>query len=262
MDTTLDFTIKLAAEAGKRALSYYRTGGIQGNLKSDHTVVTEADLTTDKFLRSSIKDAFPGDSIISEEENTYFEGDTIYTWVIDPIDGTTNFSLGLHHWGVSIARLREGSPDLAALYFPLLDELFSAVRGGGAFLNGIRLSVNPDAPLRTETFFSCCSRTQQEYQVNIPYKTRIFGSAAYGLVSVARGSAALAFEVTPKIWDFSGSWLITQEAGGVIAPLDRTSVFPLQPGKDYGTQSYPVLAAPTQENWETGMRNINHKQPI
>ena len=262
MDTTLDFTIKLAKEAGKLALSYYRTGGIQGNLKSDHSVVTEGDLETDKFLRSSIKEAFPGDGIISEEENTLFVGDTVYTWVIDPIDGTTNFSLGMHHWGVSIARLREGSPDLAVLYFPLLDELFSTVRGGGAFLNGICLSINPDSHLRTETFFSCCSRTQREYQVDIPYKTRIFGCAAYGLVSVARRSAALAFEMTPKIWDFSGSWLITQEAGGVIAPLDRTSVFPLKPGIDYGTQSYPMLAAPTQENWETGKANIIPKQPI
>ena len=219
-------------------------------------MVTEADLAVDELLRTSINESFPNDKIISEEENTIFEGDTIYTWVIDPIDGTTNFSLGMHHWGVSIARLREGSPDLAVLNFPMLGELFSAVRWGDAFLNGIRLSVNPDAPLRTETFFSCCSRTQREYQTDIPYKTRIFGSAAYGLVNIARGSAVLAFEVTPKIWDFSGSWLITQEAGGVIAPLNGSSVFPLLPGEDYGTKSYPMLAAPSQEMWDEGKRNI------
>ena len=109
------------------------------------------------------------------------------------------------------------------------------------------------------TFFSTCSRTNRRYAIDIRYKTRILGSAAYGLCTVARGSAILAFEVTPKVWDFSASWLITQEAGGIIASHDGNSPFPLIPGHDYEKKSYPLLVAATQEIWEDGREKIRKK---
>jgi len=259
MRNILDFTIELAQTAGERLLDYYRPAGIAATLKADHTVVTEADLAADELLRDAFAETFPNDGVLSEEAGTTFPSGKSAVWVIDPLDGTTNFSLGLQHWGVSIARLVDGIPTLGVLYFPLLDELFAASRGNGAFLNGRRLEVSPPTPDQPTSFFSCCSRTVRHYDVSLRYKTRILGSAAYGLATVARGSAILAFEATPKIWDFAASWLIVEEAGGVIAPLTGKSPFPLVPGTDYEKRSFPMLAAVTPELWEEGHSKIRQR---
>jgi myo-inositol-1(or 4)-monophosphatase len=257
----LQFAIALALKTGMLLLEHYQPTGSTAQLKADRTAVTAADLAADQLLQAEIWAAFPEDGILSEEGNTVYPADKPAVWVIDPLDGTTNFSLGLHHWGVSIARLVDGEPALGVLYFPLLEELFSAQRGGGAFLNGAPLRVIPPDPVRPFSFFSCCSRTHQRYHVSLRYKARILGSAAYGLATVARGSAALALEVTPKVWDFAASWLITREAGGVIAPLGGAAPFPLEAGSDYGGRVYPLLTAATPKLWSEGQAKITPKEP-
>ena len=166
--------------------------------------------------------------------------------MVDPLDGTTNFHLGLPFWGVSIARLVDGWPETAALYFPQLGELYSAQKGQGAWLNGQPLQVRRDQ-FRKLSFFACCSRTLKHYQVDIPYKTRILGCAAYTFCAVARNIALLGFEATPHIWDIAGAWLVVQEAGGEIAALDGQSPLPLRPGLDYACQAFPTLAAADAE---------------
>jgi len=256
---TLEFTTQLAQETGDLLISYYRHSGIQAQLKTDRTVVTEADLAADQHLHTRISQTFPGDAILSEEAGTTYPPNKPVVWIIDPLDGTTNFSLGFHYWGVSIARLVNGYPDLGVLYFPLLNELFTAIKGEGAYLNGDRLIVKPPIPQQYTSFFSCCSRANRLYNIDIKYKTRILGSAAYGLATVARGSALLAFEVTPKIWDFSASWLITEEAGGLIAPLDGNQPYPLIPGVDYQEISFPILSAATPELLFEGQSKIRKR---
>jgi myo-inositol-1(or 4)-monophosphatase len=256
---TLNFAAQLARETGDLLCQYYQHTGIQATLKSDRTVVTEADLAADQLLRTRITETYPDDGILSEEAGTVYPKGKSVVWIIDPLDGTTNFSLGLHYWGISIARLVDGYPDLGVLYFPLMDELFTASKGGGAFLNGSRLEVKPINPGQPTSFFSCCSRAYRYYDVNIRYKIRILGSAAYGLATVARGSAILAFEVTPKIWDFSASWLITREAGGLIAPLDGDDPYPLVPDVDYGSKSFPLLTAATPELLAEGRSKIRKR---
>jgi myo-inositol-1(or 4)-monophosphatase len=256
---TLDFATQLAKNTGKLLLEYYQPKGLDVNIKPDHTVVTEADLSADQFLRDSLSESYPNDGILSEEAGTTFPTDKSAVWIIDPLDGTTNFSLGLHYWGISISRLINGYPELGVLYFPLLNELFTSVKGEGAYLNGHKLVVNPPTPDQPTSFFSCCSRGNRYYTIEIRYKTRILGSAAYGLVTVARGSAILAFEVTPKVWDFAASWLITQEAGGIIAPYEGESPFPLLPGIDYESRSYPLLTGATTEILTEGKAKIKRK---
>ena len=256
---TLEFTTQLAKETGELLLGYYQLSGIHSKLKSDRTVVTKADLVADQHLRTRISQTYPRDGILSEEAGTIYPADKSAIWIIDPLDGTTNFSLGLHYWGISIARLVNGCPVLGVLYFPLLNELFTATKGEGAYLNGIPMKVKPPNPSQSTSFFSCCSRANRFYDVDIKYKARILGSAAYGLATVARGSAILAFEVTPKIWDFSASWLITQEAGGLIDPLNGKSPYPLVPGTDYESLSYPLLTAATSALLEEGRSKIRRK---
>ena len=252
----MDFTTQLARDTGELLLGYYQRSGIQSQLKTDRTVVTEADFAADQYIRKRIGENFPKDGILSEEAGTIFPPDKSTVWVIDPLDGTTNFSLGLHYWGISIARIVNGYPDLGVLFFPLLNELFTASKGKGAYLNRIQLKVKPPNPAQPTSFFSCCSRAFRFYKIDIKYKTRILGSAAYGLATVARGSSILAFEVTPKIWDFSASWLITQEAGGLIAPLESQEPFPLIPDMDYASASFPLLTAATPEILIEGRNKI------
>jgi len=253
---TLKFISQLAQNTGDLLVKYFQPAGTRANLKADRTVVTDADLAADDLIRTSLQRSYPNDGILSEELGTVFPTEKERVWVVDPLDGTTNFSLGLHHWGVSIALLVNGWPQIAALYFPLLNECYTAQKGSGAFLNGKALIAKPPEKDQPASFFSCCSRTFRRYQVNVQYKARILGSAAYGLISVARGSAVLDFEATPKVWDFAASWLIMHEAGGFMQALDGSELFPLIPGTEYCDKSFPTLAAATLPEIERGRRQI------
>jgi myo-inositol-1(or 4)-monophosphatase len=242
---SLAFAIQLARQAGNILEEYFSSKGLSTRLKSDDSVVTNADLASDQWISQQIIQHFPGNLILSEElQPDYLTNDPhnlATVWVIDPLDGTTNFSLGLPIWGVCITRMIEGWPQETVQFFPKTGELYVAQKGEGAWLNDSPIHV--DQSNRTSTFFSCCSRTYQRYQVSIPYKTRIMGSAAYSFCTVARGAAIIGFEATPKIWDMAGAWLLIQEAGGVIETLDGSLPFPLRPDKDYRNQQFPTLAA-------------------
>ncbi len=247
MDTPLDFAAALARESGDLLLDYFSTDGTKARLKADRSLVTEADLAADRLITQSILDRYPQDEILSEELQHSVSNQAGSIWVIDPLDGTTNFSLGLHYWGVLITRLKDGWPEVAALYFPLLDELYSAQRNGGASFNGMPLHAKPPDKNTPLNFFSCCSRTFRRYEVSVRYKSRILGSAAYTMCAVARGMAILGFEATPKIWDIAGGWLLLSEAGGVVETLDNSKPFPIVPGRDYKQINFPTIMAPTPE---------------
>jgi myo-inositol-1(or 4)-monophosphatase len=243
MNEPLLFAINLARQAGDLLCDRFHWAGVPAKSKDDSSVVTEADLAADRLITQTIAEVYPEDAILSEEANTTLRAETGSIWIIDPLDGTTNYSLGLPVWGVSIARITDGQPAIAAVYFPLLDELYSAQRASGAFRNGAPISVKDRDPKQTAAFFSCCTRTHRRYRVDVPYKTRILGSAAYSLCMVARGSALLAFEATPKIWDLAGGWLLVREAGGVIDTLSGSPPFPLRGNGNLARIEYPTLAA-------------------
>lgn len=247
MKPELEFALQLARSTGQFLLDHFSLTGTHTTKKKDRSVVTKADLQADRIIREAIQEQYPEDGLLSEELNTLYPQGKRVVWVIDPIDGTTNFSLGLPIWGVSIARLIQGIPEIAAIYFPPINELYSAQRKLGAFLNGSPLNSHPQDEQKTTTFFACCSRTHRRYDIQVPYKTRILGSAAYNLCSVARGMAVLAFEARPKIWDLAGAWLVASEAGAVVQTLDGSQPFPPAPGIDYADISFPTLAAPTIE---------------
>ncbi|TES89570.1 MAG: hypothetical protein E3J88_05740 [Anaerolineales bacterium] len=243
MSTPLRFAEETARKAGDLLLEHFHLMGTRANLKSDRTVVTEADLAVDKFIAEAIKAAFPEDDILSEEGTTLLEKLDRPIWIIDPLDGTTNFSLGLPIWGVSISRLVNGEPDSAALFYPLLNELYTTQRSQGAFLNGNPIQVKPYEKGQPAAFFTCCSRTFRRYHVKIPYKARILGSATYDMCTVARGAAIMGFLSNPKIWDIAGGWLVVHEAGGIVETLEAPNPFPLITGTDYNEMSYPLLMA-------------------
>lgn len=262
MSASLDFAVDLARHTGLVLLDHFQKAGLKTSLKADHSIVTEADLAADGLIARAIHSEFPGDLILSEElQPTFIDHPSTASsvaaagrlspagslaqpiWIIDPLDGTTNFSLGLPFWGISIARVVDGEVDLGVIYFPKLDELYTASRGEGASLNDRPIHTQVPDPGQPTTFFTCCSRTYRRYQIDIPYKARILGSASYSFCSVARGVAAVAFEATPKIWDLAAVWLLVQEAGGTIETFDHSSLFPILPGVEYARRSFPTLAA-------------------
>ncbi len=247
----LEFAKALACQAGDLLLEHYRVFGIKADLKADRSVVTEADLAADRFIIQTIQESFPDDTILSEELHPGALGGAELhqraVWIVDPLDGTTNFSLGLHIWGTLITRLVAGYPELTAMYFPALGELYSSRRNQGAWMNGTQLQVQSQESGHPLPFFACCSRTFRQYSVSVPYKTRIFGSSAYTFNLVARGMAIVGFEATPKIWDIAGSWLLVEEAGGCIETLEAGSPFPIQPAVDYAKTNYPTLATATPQ---------------
>lgn len=262
MATPLSFATQLARQTGQLLLDHFHSPSTQTKLKADRSVVTDADLAADHLIAQAIHNSFPTDFILSEELHPSNDGTSANLWVVDPLDGTTNFSLGLHHWGVLIARIAGGRPECAALYFPLLDELYTVQRSQGAYLNGERIGVKPPNPDQPAAFFACCSRTLHHYNVSVPYKARIFGSAAYSICALARGIAVLSFEARPKIWDIAGAWLLVEEAGGVIHTLDGSQPFPLVPGANYATESFPTVAAATPELARDALDQIRPKKNI
>jgi myo-inositol-1(or 4)-monophosphatase len=241
-------------------LNYYQQDDSQPRVKPDHTVVTDADLAADRLISQAIQQAYPKDYLLSEEMHTSLPADSPkHVWVVDPLDGTTNFSLGMHIWGVSIALLVDGLPEIGALYFPLVDELYTAQRGQGAYLNGKPIHVKPPKPDQPAAFFACCGRTHRRYHVSVPYKPRILGSAAYSFCTVARGVAILGFEATSKIWDIAAGWVVVQEAGGFVETHDGTQPFPLHPGAEYNGLSYPTLIASTPELLSAARQQLQRK---
>jgi myo-inositol-1(or 4)-monophosphatase len=259
MTAELEFATQLARKTGELLLDSFSLSGTRTSRKKDRSVVTKADMDADLLIRDAISVKFPEDGLLSEELNTIYPTGKQAVWIIDPIDGTTNFSLGLPIWGVSIARLVGGWPDIAVIYFPPLDEIYSARKEGGAFLNGSQLHTIGTDWQQSTTFFACCSRTHRRYDVQVPYKPRILGSATYNLCSVARGIAILAFEAVPKIWDLAGGWLVATEAGAFLQTLNGSKPFPPAPGIDYSDLSFPILAAPTQEDLARGREQIKPK---
>lgn len=249
---------EIAQKAGQDLLELYRQGENGEELKADHTLVTKADRQADRLIQDLLESKFPGEGILSEENSTVYPS-TIHAWVIDPLDGTVNFSQGLHYWGVSIAHLQNGIPQTGAVYFPLIEELYTAERGTGAFLNGEPLSIKDDRGTDLFPLFVHCSRMHKKFTENLGYKKRSLGAAAYHLCLVARNTASLALESTPKIWDYAAGWLIIKEAGGVVKALGSEQPFPAIPGLDYARKPFPILAARSEEEFARAEAGIERR---
>ncbi len=234
---------EIARQAGNLLAECFNHTGTLAFQKADHTLVTEADLAADRLIHESLAMQFPQHKVLSEE--TKFQELSLpgSLWVVDPLDGTTNFSNGLHYWGVSIAYLQNGIPQVAALNFPLLGEMYTAEKGKGAWRNGQPIHVRPPTRTSNASFFSCCPRTFRAYDVSVKYKTRILGSTAYSLCCVGRGAAVGSFDAAARVWDVAGGWLVVEEAGGCISTFQREMLFPPANFQDFVDTSYPVISA-------------------
>jgi myo-inositol-1(or 4)-monophosphatase len=242
-DALLVLATGLAREAGE-LIRRGRTAGIDDvDSKSSATdLVTEHDRATERLIAGRITDARPGDGLIGEEGASSASGSGV-TWLIDPIDGTTNFVYGLPGYNVSIAAATGAGTQIAAIYVPALDELFTAVRGGGSQRNGTPIRATTTTDLATAlvaTGFSYLveRRVAQAEQVarliGRVRDVRRSGAAAYDLCCVAAGRVDAYFERHLGPWDVAGGELIAVEAGcrsGAFdgGPLDNSNVLVATP---------------------------------
>lgn len=205
--------------------------------KSGHTdLVTEYDVSTQKLLVERLGKLLPEAVFLGEEEGLSTDDPTKgYCFILDPIDGTANFVMGYDRSAVSVGLLYDGEPVLGMVCNPYADEIFSAVRGGGAFLNGRPIRVR-EQPL-CDVIVDCgtapyypdlAKRTLRvlDKVLDVARDVRRMGSAAIDLCSVAAGRGGAFFELRLSPWDFAAAGLIVTEAGGLVTdeqgnPLPR-----------------------------------------
>ncbi|WP_428029383.1 inositol monophosphatase family protein [Ancylobacter sp.] len=216
---------KLARGAGARARKFFlQRDTLHPELKSDsQDLVSEADRSIEAWLRRAIGRQFPGDGIVGEEEAAT-EGTSGFVWVIDPIDGTMPFLVGQPNWTVSIGLARGTEPVAGVIYAPMLRELYSAVAGGGARLNGRVLTMNPDWTIASTTigFGATQKAPAKEVGAFVEGLYRgggvLFrvGSGALMLAYVAANRLAGYYDPTLHCWDCWAGIVLVREAGGLV----------------------------------------------
>ncbi len=221
----LNIAIRAARNAGDLIQrSAQSVGQLTINKKSHNDFVTEIDRMAEQEIIQIIKYAYPDHSIIAEESGEHKGND--YTWVIDPLDGTTNFLHGYPQYAVSIALKNKGKTEVGVIYDPLRDELFTAEKGRGAMLNNRRIRVGKQTDLSTAligTGFPFKHPQHLDAYLGM-FKTltpttagiRRAGSAALDLAYLATGRLDGFWEIGLKEWDMAAGILLVQEAGGVV----------------------------------------------
>ncbi len=239
--TVLEFAQQTAEQVGTQLHQDF--GHVNAQEKADGSLVTMADHQADQTLHQAIRTNFPHHGILSEEAGHTFPGSD-WCWVIDPLDGTTNFARGIPLWGISLGLLYQGTPVFGYVSLPPINQAFYGfdhpAAPTGAFLNG-RLLPPPAHTLSSNHFVSLCTRSVALLTQAFPCKVRVLGVSTYNLLLAAKGATLGGVEATPKIWDIAAVWVILQAAGVVWYPLSTEPIFPLVVGHDYGSQSYPTL---------------------
>ena len=224
--------IQLAQESGKLLMSYFRRPlDVTYKLDNQRSPVTDADYASNQYLQTEINRQFPSHSILSEEseEGPDDSGKSEITWVLDPLDGTSNFMNGLPIFGVSIGVLEQGRPIVAAIFLPSVTNKFGDVyharAGGGAFCNNQPLAKLGDGPLPTNSILVAMpSFFLRMFNFRDPIRRyigdiRSTGSIAHDLAQIADGVFKYAVQSRPWIWDVAAGVLLVQEAGGTVLEL-------------------------------------------
>jgi myo-inositol-1(or 4)-monophosphatase len=240
----------IAHEAGARLREFF-AAGVATEYKGDADLVTVADRTVEKLIRTRLSETFPGHGIYGEEgTRERLEGE--YRWYVDPLDGTTNFahgfpqfcvSLGLEHRPPGTAPDQDGTLEAAVVYDPTRDELFTARRGSGAQLNGKPIRVSRAGQLAEALLATGFPSRKRHLSPNIHFYheftlrshgVRRAGSAALDLAYVAAGRVDAFWEFNLNPWDTAAGILLVTEAGGKVTDFG---------GSPYRLESREILAS-------------------
>ena len=241
---TIAETAHAAAEAGGRVLmQYFRQGVSMRHKGSTDSVdlVSDADINAERTIVDVITSAFPDHSVLGEEEHSP-DVSAEHLWIVDPLDGTTNFAHDIPHFAVSIAYYHHGRPEYGVIWNPARDDLYRVQRGEGAYHNDRRLAVTSTASFndvlisvgfyydRGAMMEATLDAIRECFGKQIRGIRRM-GTASLDLAQVASGSFGAYFEYQLSPWDFAAGRLLVEEAGGQVTtaegrplPLHKTSV--------------------------------------
>jgi len=241
----LDSLFKLVSERQSKDF-----GNISASNKADGSLLTSCDLWSDKTIVDGLASIAPGEGVLSEEGQKLIPNSKAY-WVVDPLDGTTNFAAGIPYWSISVARFVDGKPQSSFLIIPTLKKKFLSIKGKGVWLNYKK--IDPSQINRQSECISLCSRSIKILQKNptsvFPGKIRLLGVSSLNLTSVAMGQTFGAIESTPKIWDIAAAWLLLEELNCSIEWL-KTDPLNLVSGEDLSDVNFPLIACRSIEKFE------------
>jgi len=235
-----------AAQKASRKLvrDFGEVENLQVSKKGPADFVSAADRTAEDTLRRELAKARPNYGFLMEESGETAGSDTSNRWIVDPLDGTTNFLHGIPHFAISIALERDGDPFAGVIYEPVHDEMFWAEKGQGAHLGGRRLRVSGRTAMDEALFATGIPfmgerdhpefLAQLEAVMAVSSGVRRFGSAALDLAYVAAGRYDGFWETGLSSWDMAAGIVIVREAGGFVSEID---------GRANMLQSGSILAA-------------------
>jgi len=228
----LNIMIKAARKAVRGLLrDFGEVENLQVSMKSAGDFVSRADLRAEAIIRETLTEARPNYGWLGEESEEVKGADPTRRWIVDPLDGTTNYLHGLPHWAISIALEHKGEIVAAVVYDPVKDEMFTAEKGGGCWLNDSRMRVSGRKTM-IEMIFATglpfagradLPETLQDLARVLPVcaGVRRWGAAALDLAYVAAGRYDGFWERGLHPWDMAAGLLLVKEAGGLSEPLDK-----------------------------------------
>lgn len=227
MHPMLTIATRAARAAGQTIMrAYTQLDKVEVSAKGINDFVSNVDKEAEAAITYQIRKSYPDHTIVGEEDGENRGENKDYVWIVDPLDGTNNFVRGIPHFAVSIAVQYKGKIEVAVVYDPVREELFSAVRGQGAKVNDFRMRVTNALDLSNTiigTGFPFKARQHTESYMNILAELfpqcadlRRAGSAALDLAYVGAGRLDGFFEIGLKPWDIAAGDLICREAGGTV----------------------------------------------
>lgn len=244
----------------KEASQFFYKDGIEiHNKVGTCNYVTSADIQVEKFLKEKLSSLIPDSGFIGEEGD-FINPDHTYVWVVDPIDGTSNFIRQLNLSCISVGLIKNGEPHMGVIYNPYTDELYTGEAGKGAFYNGCRLHVSDTSFSEGLFYIGFCQYEKANAIPCFRIFERVFpqcedmrrlGSAAIELSTLAAGKAEFYFEIKLNPWDYAAAMLFVREAGGYIGTpfLDKVPF----------DKSVPIVAANTKENFDKLMEIVREE---
>jgi myo-inositol-1(or 4)-monophosphatase len=246
----LEVAVVAARLAGQRAMEEIKYTKV--TVKNGGEIVTQADINCQQIILSRIKEVYPDHGFIAEEGP---DGKMLFQpprtaepiwWIVDPIDGSNNYSHGLLDFAVSIAALHQGEPIVGVIFDPATESMYTAAKDAEAQLNASKITVGKDG-ISEFAGFGVDSHFNEDmkkgvYEIMNRTRFRNLGATALHLAYVAKGALIGTISTVTKIWDIAAGAIIIERAGGVLTDIKGKSIFPVEPDS-YTGQQYRILAA-------------------
>ncbi len=221
-------------QAGEILLSYFNKT-LEIHEKADGSIATNADLASEKYLKKALGALIPGVSFNAEESGKQ-EGNS-YCFVIDPLDGTTNFSRGIGYFCISVCLTYNDDPLLAVVYQPIMKEYFVACKGDGAFLNGQKLNIDVSVPLDKSLTVVGLPYTKNAHYLELLELTRVIAPKSFAFRHLGASALDLAYVAAGRIngvylaelawWDVAAGMLLITQAGGTVTDFEGNQITPV-----------------------------------